>query len=151
MADDAYEVGFGRPPKHGRFKAGQSGNPRGRPKRKPTFKEDFNAELREKLSLRENGRERKLSKQRALIKALMALAIKGNVRAMTAVIAATRNFDLGQDDQPQETVDPMDLDIIEAFVARERRRASTADASASFTKPNAKKPKGGPPNCTDET
>jgi hypothetical protein len=144
MTDNDFEVGFGRPPKHGRFKSGQSGNPRGRPKRRPTFKEDFNAELREKLSLRENGRERKLSKQRALIKALMALAIKGNVRAMTAVIGSTRNFDLGQDDQPQETVDPMDLDILEAFVARERRRASADKASPSSTKPNAKTRKGGP-------
>jgi hypothetical protein len=140
MTDD-YEVGFGRPPKHTRFRSGQSGNPRGRPTRRPTFKEDFNAELREKLSLRENGRERKLSKQRALIKALMALAIKGNVRAMTAVIASTRNFDLGQNDQPQTTVDPMDLDLLEAFVARERRRILNEKASRSG--PASRNKKGG--------
>jgi hypothetical protein len=29
-AGDAYEVGFGKPPKHTRFRAGQSGNPAGR-------------------------------------------------------------------------------------------------------------------------
>ena len=28
-----YEVGYAKPPKHSRFKAGVSGNPRGRPKR----------------------------------------------------------------------------------------------------------------------
>ena len=27
-----YEVGYGKPPKHTRFKKGQSGNPKGRPK-----------------------------------------------------------------------------------------------------------------------
>ena len=27
-----YEVGFGRPPRHTRFKAGQSGNPKGKAK-----------------------------------------------------------------------------------------------------------------------
>jgi hypothetical protein len=96
MTDDDEKVGFGRPPKHSRFKAGTSGNPRGRPKLRPTLKDDFNSELSERLLLRENGRERRLSKQRALIKALMALAIKGNVRAMTAVLASVRNFDLGQ-------------------------------------------------------
>jgi hypothetical protein len=26
-----YEVGYGKPPRHTRFKSGQSGNPRGRP------------------------------------------------------------------------------------------------------------------------
>jgi hypothetical protein len=121
MADDDYEIGFGRPPKASRFKPGQSGNPRGRPRRKPTFKDDFNAELREPLLVHENGLEQSLSKQRALIKALMALAIKGNVRAMNAVLAATRNLDLGQD-EPANAVDPVDLDILEAFVARQRRR-----------------------------
>jgi hypothetical protein len=145
MADDEYEVGFGRPPKQTRFKPGQSGNPRGRPKRLPTFKEDFNAELRERLLLRENGRERRLSKQRALIKALMALAIKGNVFAMNAVLASTRNFDLGQDDKSGDSIDPMDLESLEAFVARERRRAppnSKRANSSRSTKSRARK--GGP-------
>jgi len=27
-----YDVGYGKPPAHSRFKPGQSGNPRGRPK-----------------------------------------------------------------------------------------------------------------------
>ncbi len=29
---DDGKIGYGRPPKHTRFKAGQSGNPKGRPK-----------------------------------------------------------------------------------------------------------------------
>ena len=31
-----YEIGYGKPPASGRFRAGVSGNPKGRPKRKPT-------------------------------------------------------------------------------------------------------------------
>jgi hypothetical protein len=144
MTDDDEKVGFGRPPKHSRFKAGTSGNPRGRPKLRPTLKDDFNSELSERLLLRENGRERRLSKQRALIKALMALAIKGNVRAMTAVLASVRNFDLGQDDAPKDVVDPMDLDILDAFLSRERRRAANGDrAKTSAPSPGAQSPKGG--------
>jgi len=30
--DHDYEVGYGRPPVHARFRPGQSGNPKGRPK-----------------------------------------------------------------------------------------------------------------------
>ncbi len=33
MSDD-YEIGYGKPPKHTRFRKGQSGNPQGRPKKK---------------------------------------------------------------------------------------------------------------------
>ena len=29
--DEAYAVGWGKPPRHTRFKKGQSGNPKGRP------------------------------------------------------------------------------------------------------------------------
>jgi hypothetical protein len=32
----SYEIGYGKPPLSGRFRAGVSGNPKGRPKRKPT-------------------------------------------------------------------------------------------------------------------
>jgi hypothetical protein len=142
MADKNYKVGFGRPPEEGQFKPGQSGNPRGRPRRKPTFKEDFNAELREPLVVHENGRERRLSKQRLLIKALMTLAIKGNVRAITAVLASTRSFELGQHDKSEDVVEPIDLDILEAFVARERRRAPTGEKASNSAK--IKAPKGGP-------
>ena len=30
-----YEVGYGKPPKHARFKKGFAANPKGRPKRQP--------------------------------------------------------------------------------------------------------------------
>ena len=32
MANQKYEVGYGKPPVHTQFKPGQSGNPKGRPK-----------------------------------------------------------------------------------------------------------------------
>ena len=37
-AEGDYEVGYGKPPKHSRFKPGQSGNPKGRPRVPATSK-----------------------------------------------------------------------------------------------------------------
>jgi hypothetical protein len=129
-ADDA--VGYKRPPKHTRFQPGRSGNAAGRRKNVRNFKTDLMEELREMIVIRENGRERKISKQRAFIKALVTAAIKSDVRAINAVVACTRNFDAGIDEVPPEAVDTEDLDILEAFVTRERKRH---DANGNKAKP----------------
>ena len=55
--DHDYEVGYGKPPKAGRFKPGQSGNPRGRPKGTLNLKTDLQQELAERISVREGDRQ----------------------------------------------------------------------------------------------
>jgi hypothetical protein len=82
-----YEVGYRRPPKASRFKAGQSGNPNGRPKGAANLANDLAAELNEQITVGEGSRSRRVTKQRALIKALMAQALNGDVRATTALLA----------------------------------------------------------------
>jgi Family of unknown function (DUF5681) len=82
-----YELGYRRPPKATRFKAGQSGNPKGRPRGSPNLATDLCAELGEQITIREGGQARQVSKQRALIKSLMAKALQGDVRATTALLA----------------------------------------------------------------
>jgi Family of unknown function (DUF5681) len=121
--DDTHDVGYKRPPKQTQFRPGQSGNPAGRRRDVRNFKNDLMEELREMIIIRENGRERKISKQRAFIKALVAAAIKSDVRAINAVVACTRNFDTSvENNETAPIADPEDLDILEAFVARERKR-----------------------------
>jgi Family of unknown function (DUF5681) len=114
--------GHGHPPKHGRFKKGQSGNPRGRPKKVSSFKTDLAAELQEKLSLTENGKERKISKQRAFCKTLVAAAIKKDIRAVNALLACMRYFGVGSEEMAAETADTSDLDLLETYVAQQRKK-----------------------------
>lgn len=57
-----YEVGHGRPPVATRFKPGQSGNPKGRPKASKNLSTLAREKLQAKVSVRENGRERRMSK-----------------------------------------------------------------------------------------
>lgn len=83
--DDDY-VGKGHPPRHTRFQPGQSGNRKGRPKGTKNLKTDLAEELAERMTVTINGKQVKLSKQRLMLKALAAKAVKGDVRAADTVI-----------------------------------------------------------------
>jgi hypothetical protein len=61
-----YEVGYGKPPRHTRFKPGRSGNPRGRPSGSKNLSTLLNEALNEPVIVAENGGQRKISKRRAI-------------------------------------------------------------------------------------
>jgi hypothetical protein len=123
--------GRGRPPRHAQFKKGQSGNPTGRPKKVASFKSDLAAELQEKLSISENGRERKISKQRAFCKTLVAAAIKKDIRAVNALLACMRLFGVGVEEPAVENADFEDLDLLETFLNQQRKQNERSKRSAS--------------------
>lgn len=80
------KIGYRRPPVHARFKPGQSGNVRGRPKGSANLKSDLRDELSEQIRVREGERDLKVSKQRAMLKALVAKALKGDARASSVLL-----------------------------------------------------------------
>ena len=127
-ADD--RVGYRRPPKSSRFKPGQSGNPKGRPKHARNLKTEFLDELSEVIRVREGDREMKITKQRAFVKALVAAAIKGDMRAANALVSfCTRAFGDEDDDAGASAPAPDDLEILDEFVGREvRKRAARGGA-----------------------
>jgi len=80
------KVGPKRPPKKYQFKPGQSGNPRGRPKGTRNLGTDLKDILGRRVSIREDGKERRISRQEALLLSLYNKALRGDVRAATAII-----------------------------------------------------------------
>ena len=111
------KIGYGRPPKANQFKPGKSGNPKGRPKGSLNLVNDLAAELSELITVREDGRARRISKQRALIKSLLAKGIQGEVRAAAAVLALYARVNVeGLDDQ--NSIDDAELAILKRFAPR---------------------------------
>ena len=133
MASKPRGAGFGHPPVDSQFKKGTSGNPRGRPKKVTSFKADLAAELQETLLLTENGKQRRVTKQRAFVKTLTAAAIKKDIRAVTALLACMRYFGVGAEDPAAETVDTDDLEILEHYLERERQRRMPEDRPPAST------------------
>jgi Family of unknown function (DUF5681) len=81
-----YSVGYRRPPKQHQFKPSQSGNPTGRPKGVRNFELDLREELAEFVRIKDGDKTVELTRQRAIIKAIVNAAVAGDLRAANAVL-----------------------------------------------------------------
>ena len=81
-----YEVGYGKPPRHTRFKKGRSGNPRGRPNGSKNLSTLLSETLSESVIVAENGGRRTISKRRAIITQLVNRSAKGDLRALKILL-----------------------------------------------------------------
>ena len=85
MMED-YEVGYGKPPKATRFKPERSGNPKGRPRGHGNQRSVIREVIDRKVTLRENGRTRRVSVFEALVESLVAKALKGSINDQIKLI-----------------------------------------------------------------
>jgi len=132
MSDD-YDVGYGKPPVHTQFRPGQSGNSQGRPKGSKNLKTDLLEELSERMKVTEGGRERHLSKQRALIKAQVARGIKGNDRAAAKILDLyLKVFGIEDlDDAAEKPPSQEEREVLEVLEARIRRKLNIQSNSSN--------------------
>jgi hypothetical protein len=80
------EVGYGKPPKGSRFEKGKSGNPKGRPKGAKDVQASLKRELESKITVQDGNRKVRISKAEAMARQLMNTALKGDIRAMMALL-----------------------------------------------------------------
>ena len=135
--DRAPAVGYKRPPQHSRFKPGRSGNPAGRPKGTKNIETDLKEELSERIAIREGERNLKVSKQRALLKAMMAKALKGDTRAAGIVLQLVTKVTLAEESTDDRAIEPLtepEAAILERFISRHAANLNKSASRASAPK-----------------
>jgi hypothetical protein len=116
-----YEVGYGRPPHHARFKPGQSGNPRGRRRETKNLSTLVHEALNEQIIVTENGRRRKISKRRAIVTQLVNRSAQADLKATQILLAIVQDIERRRETQPGETVfDAADEKVLEQLKVRLR-------------------------------
>ena len=79
-------AGYGKPPKHSRFKPGQSGNPKGRPKGRIPLARLLEKHLDAKMTVTIGGQQKTITRREALIIGFVGDALKGKDRVRKQVL-----------------------------------------------------------------
>jgi hypothetical protein len=98
-----YEVGYGKPPPHTRFKKGQSGNPRGRPAGAKNLKTLLTDALNEPVVVTENGGHRKITKREAIVTQLVNRSATADWRAIKILFDILRDIEVQTEAASPET------------------------------------------------
>lgn len=96
---EEYEIGYKKPPKDSRFKPGYSGNKKGRPKDGKNTYNMLTEVLDQKISIKENGRDLRISKKLAMIMQLVNKAVKGDVKAINSLLPHMLMADAKEEDK----------------------------------------------------
>ena len=118
-----YEVGYGKPPHHTRFKKGQSGNPRGRPSGSKNLKTLLNDALNEPVVVTKEGRCRKITKREAIVTQLVNRSATADLRALKILLDTLRDIEGRSGPEPAETSGFAEAD--EKVIAQLRAQLST--------------------------
>jgi hypothetical protein len=109
-----YQVGYGRPPAHARFKPGRSGNPRGRPKGAKNEDTILREIMNRPIEIREAGRPRKISVLAAILLKFTENALKGDPKSATFLL---NRYGLAERNAPQpDGLDQDDRELLDSYV-----------------------------------
>jgi hypothetical protein len=128
--------GYGKPPKSGQFKPGQSGNPAGRPRKKKTPRTQAYGDIltsidrlileeaKRLVRVREGDRVSEISQEHAVYRSAVTSALKGSPSAQRTVIAENQRVQELEMRHRKEVWDSW-----QSYVARWRNAAARAHAN----------------------
>lgn len=118
MSSDDYDVGYKKPPTHSQFKKGQSGNPKGRPKGVKNLATDLQEEMTAKIQITEDGKTQMVTKQRAMVKRLVAKALSGDNRSASTLLKLIESIEAREDGKEVENLSPSDQALLDKYLKK---------------------------------
>jgi hypothetical protein len=124
-----YEVGYRKPPRHTRFRKGQSGNPRGRACGSKNLKTLLSEALNEPVIVTENGRRRKITKREAIVRQVVDCSATPDLRAVRIIFDLLRDIEGKSEPASPDTsaFTEADEEVIEQLKARLLRKKGESD------------------------
>ncbi len=115
-----YDIGYGKAPEEKRFKQGKSGNPQGRPKGSKNTYTLLNDILNQKIVVSEGDEKIKISKKMAMLTQLVNKGVKGDIKAISALLPHLLIADLKEEERHQirELLNQDDQSIITDYLSR---------------------------------
>lgn len=87
-----FAVGYGRPPKATQFKAGESGNPKGRPKGSRSVGAILRSIIQQRVAVTENSKTRRIPVLEVMLRGLAADAMRRDPRALKLLLSLLEQY-----------------------------------------------------------
>ncbi len=125
-----YPVGYGKPPREHQFKAGKSGNAKGRPAGSLSIATVLARALRERVEVTENGRRRSFTKLEIATKQIVNKAASGDPGSIRFLIDLVRTIEAQFEpkDSPADLPED-DRKVLEGFLARMQPLGKKGDSN----------------------
>lgn len=98
--ETAYEVGYGRPPKHTQFKKGQSGNFRNRQKKNQSFAALIDKAFARRIPVRDGAERKHITILEAVTRQLVDSAARGDADALDLLMLLDQYAKKGNSHSP---------------------------------------------------
>jgi hypothetical protein len=120
-------------PDAGKFKKGQSGNPGGRPKGAKGMKTLLAQELKESITIQQDGKKKHIRRSEALIKRMVNDALQGRDRPRDTVLRYADAIEQDQQQREAQELSANDQAILDRYFERRlahMKRRENNDESA---------------------
>jgi hypothetical protein len=135
VADEEYEVGFGKPPRSTQFAKGKSGNPNGRPKGSKNLATLFREIGQEQVTVTEGGRTRTMNKAHAVMVQLTNKAVSGERWAILSYLQTDRIYNLAEPEEIPKELTQRNKEVVNGFINRMKLMSKAVGDGSSLTSP----------------
>jgi hypothetical protein len=129
--DGEHRVGYRQPPQGTRFQKGRSGNTKGRPRGSKNLATLMEDEFNQRVVVRENGRQKKITKRAAAVKQFINKLVSADPRFMPFLLRLIEKSD--SSGPPQDALQVAADEVLDPEQARQLQEAWKAIRASQQT------------------